>query len=181
MKLQLVKGQDVCLLHLYDPPQSFAHGDNAIKAQSFISDCPMKQKPSTASFNSNDVATSETISLCSLFLCWDNPRLNHTKQWQLIFLDVSSIGTFPSKHKPGSFEVVPARGKRIIRLGLQCIFSPGTQHWLLALTCSHQALPNHMCSSPRGFLSTQDRLAGCSLTEMNQKPQRQAINSLFLA
>lgn len=130
-------------------------------------------------FNSNDVTMSKTIFLCPLFLYRNDPRLNHTKQCQLIFLDVSSIGAFPQV--TNQVPLKQALPEAMIRLGLQCVFSPGTRHWLLALTCSHQALPNHMCSSPRSFLSVQGMLAGCSLKEMNQKPQRQVINSLFLA
>lgn len=128
-------------------------------------------------FNSNDVTMSETIFLCPLFLYRNDPRLNHTKQCQLIFLDVSSIGTFPSSHKPGSFEAGPARGND--QAGITMRFQP----WNLALvTGTYMFTPGlakpHVLQSKELPLSTGH--AGGMLTQGDESKAPKASNKLPL-
>lgn len=108
MKLQLIKGQHVCLLCHYDPSWCFVHGSHETRTVVYLK---LLHEPSTVMRLLQCLTPSS-----SAFSYRNNPRLNHIKQRQLIFLEVNFIGSFPSNHKPGSFEAGPARGSRTIRL-----------------------------------------------------------------
>lgn len=136
----------------------------------------MKQNPSTVSFKSNDVVMPKTI-FCPLFLYRNDPRLNHTKQCQLIFLDVSSTGAFPSSHKPGSFEAGPARGND------QAGITMHIQPWNPALvTGTYMFTPGlakpHVLQSKELPLNTGH--AGGLLTQGDESKAPKASNKLSL-